>query len=367
MKLYEYNAKKLFKMEGIPIPEGYVAKNPDEVYEASKKINAPVALKAQVLVGGRGKSGGIKFASSPKNAYDLSKSLFNTKIKGEKVKKILIEEKIDIKEELYISVIIDRAAKKPLIMGSVHGGVDVEEKVRENSIVKYHVNPLDKFMPYEGREIARKMGLESNLIPKVGNIIWKTYKLFKKYDAKLVEINPLAITPDNKVIALDAKIDLDYDGVYRHPEIQNLEEYKEREFAFTKLDGDIAVIGNGAGLTLAAMDIISLYGGKPATFLDIGGGASSEVIEKALNFVSSLSNVKVIFVNILGGITRADEVAKGIVKASNELDRDIPIVIRLTGTNQRKGHEILKNAGIPFETSLEKAAKKAVEISNSFK
>ncbi len=366
MKFFEYHAKGIFKLEGIPVPESYVAVNGKDAKKAAAKINKPVALKSQVLVGGRGKAGGIKFADTPTDAKKVAKELLGMEIKGEKVNNILVEEKINILSEFYVSVVMDRSAKKPLIMASSEGGVDIEE-VAKNSpekIVKYHVNPLEEFMPYQAREIARKMGVENELISKVGAFIWKLFSVFVKYDATIAEINPLVLTPEG-LIAADAKLEIDDDSLWRHKEFSDLEEAKKDEFAYVTLDGDIAVIGNGAGLTLTGMDMINLYGGKPATFLDIGGGSSKDVIEKALNLVIGEPNVKVIFLNVLGGITRADDVANGVIDVINSAERKVPIVIRLTGTNEEEGQRILRDAGIPFETSMEDAAKKAVEICES--
>jgi len=363
LKFFEYSAKDIFKRENIPVPSSYLANNIDEAKEIAQKINKPVALKSQVLIGGRGKAGGIKFADNPDEVHSIANELLGIKIKGETVKKILIEEKVDIQSEFYISVIMDRSAKKPLIMASSEGGMDIEEVARNHpdKIVKYHVNPLNEFMPYEARDIAIKMGIPNDLISKMGGFIWKLYNLFCKYDASIAEINPLVLTPDG-LIAADAKLEIDDDSLWRHKEFSKLDEAKKDEFAFVKLDGDIAVIGNGAGLTLTGMDMINLYGGKPATFLDIGGGASVEIIERAINLVISEPNVKVIFLNVLGGITRADDVANGVINALNHADRKVHLVIRLTGTNEEEGQRILTEAGIPYEVSMEAAAKKAVEL-----
>ncbi|BAW31764.1 MAG TPA: ADP-forming succinate--CoA ligase subunit beta [Methanothermobacter sp.] len=363
MKFYEYNAKEIFKKEGIPTPKGGVARTPDEVEKIAKRLGKPVAIKSQILTGGRGKAGGIKFAENPESAYKISGELLSSPIRGETVEMVLVEEKIPIEREFYIGIIVDRTMKKPLIMASSEGGVEIEELAREHpeKIVKYYINPLEEFLPYEAREIARKMGMQGKLIGQVGGIIWRLYNLFKKYDALLAEINPLVLSKDN-LIAVDAKLEVDDDAIFRHPELREQEEYESSEFAFVKLDGNIAVIGNGAGLTLTAMDLIKLQGGEPATFLDIGGGASPDIIKKALNLVISYPDVDVVFLNVLGGITRADDVAKGVVEALKDADRDVPLVIRLTGTNEEEGQRILKEAGIPFETSLEKAAAKAVEI-----
>ena len=366
MKFFEYSAKEIFKREGIPVPESYVAINAKEAGKATSKINKPVALKSQVLIGGRGKAGGIKFADSPKNAKKVVKEILGMEIKGEKVKKVLVEEKINILSEFYISVAMDRSAKKPLIMASTEGGVDIEEVAKNNpdKIIKYHINPLDEFMPYQSREIARKMGVENHLISHMGGFILKLFKVFQKYDATIAEINPLVLTPEG-LIAADAKLEIDDDSLWRHKEFTTLEEAKKDEFAYVTLEGDIAVIGNGAGLTLTGMDMINLYGGKPATFLDIGGGASQQNISRAINLVLSEPNVKVIFLNVLGGITRANDVANGVIDVLNSAERKVPLVIRLTGTNEEEGQHILTEAGIPYETSMEAAAKKAVELCES--
>lgn len=366
MKFFEYNAKEIFKMEGIHVPEGHVAEDTVKAQEAAQNINKPVAVKSQVLVGGRGKAGGIKFAETPEEAGKVANELLSIEIKGEVVKKVLVEEKINIQSEFYISVVMDRSAKKPLIMASTEGGVDIEE-VAKNSpqkIVKYHVNPLDEFMPYEARGIAIKMGVPNQMISQMAGFIWKLFNIFKKYDATIAEINPLGLTPDG-LIAADAKLEIDDDSLWRHKEFAELEEAKKDEFAYVTLEGDIAVIGNGAGLTLTGMDMINLYGGKPATFLDIGGGASKQNITRAINLVLSELNVKVIFLNVLGGITRADDVANGVIDVLNSSKRKAPLVIRLTGTNEEEGQQILDEAGVSYETSMEAAAKKAVELCES--
>lgn len=366
MKFFEHIAKKIFKEGGINILDGHVAYSPDEAMEIATEMNCPVVLKSQVLVGGRGKAGGIKFAYNPGEVHDAAEDLLNLKIKGEKVKHILIEKKANILKEFYISVSIDRTLKQAIIMASGEGGVEIEQLAKDapEKIIKYHVNPLSEFLPYEAREIARKMNVGSELISDVGGIIWKLFNLFNKYDAEIAEINPLVLTPEG-LIAADAKFEVENDALFRHQDLIELTSHKLKEFAFVKLDGDIAVIGNGAGLTLTAMDMISLNGGKPATFLDIGGGSSETAIKKALSLVLNYPPVKVVFLNVLGGITRADDVARGVIKALEDSKNKVKIVIRLTGTNEEEGQRILKEAGIPYEISMEKAAKKAVEIRNS--
>ncbi|MEG3224455.1 MAG: succinate--CoA ligase subunit beta [Methanobacteriales archaeon Met13] len=363
MKIYEYVAKKIFSEEGVPIPQSKVVDSPKEAQKAAEELGVPVAIKSQVLVGGRGKVGGIKFADTPQEAFQASQELLDMEIKGEFVEKLLIEEKLDIKSEYYISVALDRSARQALVMASTEGGVDIEEvaRVTPEKIIKHHIDPLEEFLPYMARDIARKMGVTGALIPGLGAFIFKLYTVFQKYDANLAEINPLVVTTDG-IIAADAKLDLDDDALYRQKKLAHLQEGSRDEFAYVELDGDVAVIGNGAGLTLTGMDMINLYGGKPATFLDIGGGASQENIARALNLVISNPKVKVVFLNVLGGITRADDVARGVMDALGKSERPVPLVIRLTGTNEEEGQRILREAGISFETSMEAAAKKAVEI-----
>lgn len=363
MKIYEYRAKEIFSQEGIAIPRSKMVKTAADARKAADEIGVPVAVKSQVLVGGRGKAGGIKFADNPLEAYEVAQELMGMEIKGEKVNKLLIEEKLAIKSEYYLSVALDRSARQALIMASTKGGVDIEEVAQQkpDKILKVHVDPRQEFLPYMARDIARKMGVNGALIPRVGTFIFKLYHVFQKYDANLVEINPLVVTTDG-IVAADAKLEVDDDSVYRQKKLAHLLEGTRDEFAYVELDGDIAVIGNGAGLTLSGMDMLQLYGGKPATFLDIGGGASQENIARALNLVISNPQVKVVFLNVLGGITRADDVARGIIDVMNQAERMVPIVIRLTGTNEEEGQRILKEAGVSFETSMEAAAQKAVEI-----
>jgi len=363
MKIHEYIAKEIFKAEGIPVPKNKIAGNPEDAKKATIEIGKPVAIKSQVLVGGRGKAGGIKFAETSEDAYKISKELLGSTLKEEVVESVLVEEKLEIQSEFYVSVVLDRAAKKPLIMASSSGGVDIESVANETpeKIVKYYLNPLNEFLPYQGREVAIKMGIPNNLISKVGAIIWKLVNLFNKCDATIAEINPLVLTGDG-IIAADAKLDIDDDALYRQKKITKLENIKSGEFAYVKLDGNIAVIGNGAGLTLSGMDMLKLYGGEPATFLDIGGGSSRENIAEALNIVISDPDVKTVFLNVLGGITRADDVAMGVLDVLNASKRKVPLVIRLTGTNEEEGQRILKEAGVSFETSMEAAAQKAVQL-----
>lgn len=368
MKFFENVAKKVFNKEGIKILEGHVAYSPEEAVAICSEMGVPVVLKAQVLTGGRGKAGGVKFADNPGEALKVADEILGMEIKGEKVKHLLIEEKADIQQEYFLSISIDRSERRPLIMVSKEGGVEIENLAKTNpeKIIKYYPQPLIDFLPYEAREIARKMEVPSELIGPMGDVIWKLYDVFDKYDCEIAEINPLVLTPDG-LIAADAKLEVENDALYRHQDLVNMLHYKKKAVDFVKLDGDIAVIGNGAGLTLTAMDMIKLNGGEPATFLDIGGGASEHVINQALNIVLNYDPVKVVFLNVLGGITKADDVARGVINALKQADREVHIVIRLTGTNEEEGQKLLEEAGIPYEISMENAAKKAVDLCNELK
>jgi succinyl-CoA synthetase beta subunit len=366
VKIHEYVAKDIFKGGGIPVPQSKIAISPEEAKKVAIEIGKPVAIKSQILVGGRGKAGGIKFADKPELVDKIAREILGSTIRDEIVEMVLVEEKLHIQSEYYLSVVLDRSEKKPLIMASMSGGVDIEEvaQLTPEKIVKYYVNPLDEFLPYHGRDIAIKMGVPNDQISKIGSIVWKLFNVFQKFDATIAEINPLVVTAQG-IIAADAKLEIDDDALYRQKELAKLEKITTGEFAYVKLEGNIAVIGNGAGLTLSGMDMLKLYGGEPATFLDIGGGSSQENIAKALNMVISDMDVKTVFLNVLGGITRADDVARGVLDVLNASKRKVPLVIRLTGTNEAEGQRILKNAGVSYETSMEAAAKKAVELSKN--
>ncbi|AXI25123.1 succinate--CoA ligase subunit beta [Methanofervidicoccus sp. A16] len=361
MKLHEYEAKEIFKEYGIPVPKGFITSGKVE------KIDGPVVIKAQVLVGGRGKAGGVLFADTVEEANRKIEELLNKSIKGEKVEKVLIEEKIPIKKEYYLSVVIDRVEKKPLILFSTEGGVDIEEVAQRNpeKIVRYYVDPQEGFLPYMIRGVLKDLGLPSQEIPKVADVIYRVYKIFRERDATLVEINPLVITEDGKVVAVDGVIHLDDDAHFRQ-DYSRFEEYRKREnlpFAYVELEGDIGVIGNGAGLTLASMDIIKEYGGNPACFLDIGGGASEDIVKKALEKVLEREDIRGVFINIMAGITRCDEVARGIVEVLKK-HPDVKFSVRMIGTNEEEGRRILMENGIPVEDSMEEAAKKLIEMLN---
>lgn len=377
MRLYEYESKELFKKEKIPVPNGTVVKSVDEALKVAKNIGYPVVVKAQVLVGGRGKAGGVKIAENPENLEKIAEQILSMRIKGEKVSSLLIEQKLEISQELYLSIFLDRSRGCPLIIMSELGGVDIEEVATKNpeKIVKRYVNPLIGLKNYHILDILSKINVSESVKKQIRDIIIKLWKIFSNNDAELVEINPLVITDDAKVVAADAKILLDENALFKHPDFLALletrkGEYSQRELeamnygmSYVELDGTIGIIGNGAGLVMSTMDVVKYYGGDPANFLDVGGGASAERMFKALKIVSSNPNVRVIFINILGGITRCDEMAQGIIQAIQELRLNTPLVIRLVGTNEEEGRKLLQEHGIHAFDNMESAAKKAVEIS----
>ncbi len=377
MKLYEYQAKNIFKEYRIPVPEGQIAETPEKAVEIAKNIGKPVAVKAQVLVGGRGKAGGIKFADIPEQVAEVASQLLGSKIKGIEVKRVLVEEKLEIECELYLGITVDRSARRYVAIASSRGGVDIEEVAREHpeAIIKHYIDPLLGFQSFEAREIVKRMGLKGRDLILTADILSKLWKIVEKYDAELVEINPLIKTRHGEIVAADARLIIDDNALFRHPEFKKtmkLEEgemnerelkAKEKGLAYVELEGDIGIIGNGAGLVMATLDMVSLYGGKPANFLDVGGGADPERMEAALEIVLSNPRVKVVFINILGGITRCDWMAKGIIEAREKIKTEVPLVVRMVGTLEEEGKKILQEAGIDVLDSMEEAAKRVVEIS----
>jgi succinyl-CoA synthetase beta subunit len=377
LKLFEYEAKEIFSKYGIPTPLGELITSPKQARETAKRIKGPVVIKAQVLVAGRGKAGGILFASSPEEAKLSSSRLLSSEIKGIRVQSILVEEKLSIRKELYFSITIDRSNRSYVGIASSEGGMEIEEiaVATPEKIIRVFVDPLYGFRSYHARQIAKKLGYMGRQMRELAAIFLKLYRVAMDYDAELCEMNPIVETAEGKFVAADARLIIDDNALYRQPEFQKrltkiggnqltsqeLEAQKSG-LAYVKLDGNIGVIGNGAGLVMATLDAIKLYGGNPANFLDVGGGASSDKIAAALNIVLSDPQVDVVFINILGGITRCDEVAKGILEAQNRIGFAKPMVIRLVGTNEREGRRILTEVGIHVLDSMEEAAEKAVEI-----
>ena len=377
MKLFEYEAKTILAKYGIPTPEGGLATSASQAKEVASKLKPPVVIKAQVLVAGRGKAGGILFASSAEEAETAANKLLNMQIKGIPVKSIWIEEKIQIKRELYFGITTDRFNQSYVAIASAAGGMEIEEIAAKTpeKVIKLLINPEYGFRSFHARQMATKMGYAGNQISELGKVLERLYCIGMDYDAELIEMNPLVETVDGKFAAADARIILDDNALFRHQEYkkrllegeselspQELEAMKN-DLAYVKLDGNIGVIGNGAGLVMATLDTIQYYGGKPANFLDVGGGAPSEKTALALKIVLSDPNVRALFINILGGITRCDEVARGILEAKEKVGVTKPMVIRLVGTNEEEGKRILTDAGIHVLESMEEAAQRAVEIS----
>ncbi|RLF00977.1 MAG: ADP-forming succinate--CoA ligase subunit beta [Thermoprotei archaeon] len=372
MKLYEYQAREIYMKYGIPVPKGEVASSPQEVRRIAEKLGSPVVIKAQILVAGRGKAGGILFAETPEEAEKISRNLLGKKIKGCVVKKVLVVEKVQFEKEYFLSITVDRDNRVYCFLVSRRGGVNVEELAKKHpeDLLRVNINPLVGLLDYQIRKILSFLSLTSNQKKDLYKIIKAMYEIMRKYDCELVEINPLAVTTRGDLIALDTRMIIDDNSKYRHPDIEEPEEEyteyekiaKEKGFSYVELDGDIGVIGNGAGLTMATMDLVFHYGGRPANFLDIGGGARAERVKEAVKVLLQHPRVKVILVNILGGITRCDEVAKGIVAAVKEASVEKPIFVRMMGTNEEEGKRILRSAGINVYESMEEAALAAVKV-----
>jgi succinyl-CoA synthetase beta subunit len=377
MKIHEYQAKQIFAKYGIPVQKGEVASTPEKVKEIAEKFGKPVVIKAQVLVGGRGKAGGIKIAQNPEEAFGHAQSILGMEIKGLKVKKVLVTECADIASEAYVGVIIDRSAKKPVIMASPAGGIDIEEVAVKTpeKIFKLYADPIMGLALFHARDLAFKVYPDFKLACQAANIIFKLYQAFWETDASLAEINPLITTPQGELWALDAKINIDDSALERHPEIEKMRdldaeekgetEARNKGLSFVKLEGNIGCIVNGAGLAMATMDLVKYYGGEPANFLDIGGSSSPDKVIAAMSIILKDPNVKAILFNIFGGITRCDDVAQGIVYAVNQLRPKVPIVIRLTGTNEEQARMILQEVNLTAVSSMEEVVKRAVELSGS--
>ncbi len=372
MKIHEYQAKDILARYGVPIQPGRVAHTPEEAEAIARELGGPVVIKAQVYVGGRGKAGGIQFGDTPAQARTAAAKVLGMDIKGLKVEKVLVVSKIDIKEEYYLGIILDRKTQAPVVMVSKEGGIDIEEvaATAPEKIVKQPIDMRWGLRPFEARDILARAGLPHQVIGKGGAILTALAKAFIDSDASLAEINPLVLTTNGQVQAADAKILLDDNGLFRQKEYaawaeseeSNPLEYeaKQEGLTYVKLDGDIGIIGNGAGLVMTTLDMVARVGGKPANFLDIGGGAKAEVMRKALIFVASDPQVKGILVNIFGGITRGEEVAKGVIMAQAELLKGMPIVVRLSGTGAEEGKAMLKDAGLDWGKDMREAAQKIV-------
>lgn len=374
MKLHEYQSKRIFAGYGIPIPKGEVATTVTEAGEIAAALGGPVVIKSQVLVGGRGKAGGIKLARTVDEAKAHAGKILGMKIKGLTVEKVLVDQAADIKSEIYLGIVIDRVINKPVFIASAEGGVEIEEVAKTNpkAIIRQPVDPLLGLLDFQARNLAFELGLRRKLISAFVRIAKGLYQAFIESDASLAEINPLVVTGNEELLAVDGKMVLDDSALFRHPDLAGMRDGQEEAAAereareiglsFVKLDGNIGCMVNGAGLAMATMDIVKHYGAEPANFLDIGGGAKSDKVAAALRIILADPEVKAVLFNIFGGITRCDEVAKGILAALKEVKTDIPMVARLVGTNDEEGRAILAAANFPSAKSLGEAAQKAVAL-----
>ncbi|MDR7415021.1 MAG: ADP-forming succinate--CoA ligase subunit beta [Armatimonadota bacterium] len=362
MKLHEYQAKQLFRSYGIPVQRDAVIERPEEIPGLS--LRYPLVLKAQVLVGGRGKAGGIQLARTPEEAIERARTLLGMEIRGERVRRILVAEAVDIEEEHYLAFTVDRSARRLAFVASSMGGVDIEEIARTHPdrIHKVAIDPLEGFLPFHARQVAQRMGFRGDSLVQFAQIAHALYRVCVDLDAELAEINPLA-RAEGRLLAVDAKVVVDDNARFRHPDLPEDEEATDLErlarrydLSYVELDGDIAVIGNGAGLVMSTLDMVAHFGGRPANFLDVGGGASSEAMRHAVDIVLRKPGVRVLFINIFGGITRCDDIARGIVAARPT----VPTTIRLVGTNEGEGRRILEEAGMAAFTDPEEAARHAV-------
>src|SRR4051795_2857920 len=378
MDLYEYQGKQLFKQFGIPVSDGRYVTSPEEARQAAEELGGQVVVKAQVLTGGRGKAGGVKLAEDPKDAEAKARAILGLDIRGHLVHRVWIERASAIAKEYYLSVTFDRGAKKPLLMLTTQGGIEIEQVAEESpeALAKLHVDPLEGFQPYHGRRLIYGSGISDPGEQKqVLAIIGKLYGCFVEQDAMLCEINPLVVTPDGIVKALDSKFTVDDAALFRHPDVaawrdtsaaDPLEAFaREKGVTYVKLDGSVGILGNGAGLSMSTVDVVVVAGGRPANFCDLGGGGSAEGVVDALEVIARDAQVRSILFNIFGGITRGDEVARGILAALDRVDISVPLVVRLDGTNADDGRRILREAapeGLHVEPTMLDAAKRAVEL-----
>ena len=375
MKIHEYQAKQLFGRYGIPVPPGEVASTPEEAKEIAAGIGKPVMVKAQVLVGGRGKAGGIKRAENPDLAKEMASGILGMEIKGLVVRKVLVTECKEIASESYLGVIVDRKSKKPVVMVSAAGGIDIEEVAKNNpeKIRQLRVDPIMGLQTFQARNLTYLLYPDRKVANQAVPVILQLYRAFWENDCSLAEINPLITTPAGELWAIDAKINLDDSGLFRHPELEGLRdldaedkaeiEARKQDLSYVKLDGSIGCIVNGAGLAMATMDLVKRYGAEPANFLDIGGSSNPEKVVNAMSIILKDRNVKAILFNIFGGITRCDDVAHGIVQAVKHLKSKIPIVVRLTGTNEEEARNILEEIHLSTTSSMEEVVKRAIELS----
>jgi succinyl-CoA synthetase beta subunit len=377
MDLLEYQGKQLFARHGVPVPAGTPATTVEEAVAAADEIGYPSVIKAQVQVGGRGKAGGIKVAQDRQEAEAHAQAIIGMDIKGHTVHEVWVEAASDIALEYYASIVFDRSAKRPLVLLSTQGGVDIEEVADTNpdAIARLHVDPLLGFQDFHARRLAFEAGVDADIVRPIGQLLSRLYDAFVAEEAMLVEVNPLIVTSDRQVMALDAKVTLDDNSLFRHPDNAALRNVaaedeqermaRERGLTFVKLDGNVGILGNGAGLVMSTLDVVAQAGGKPANFLDAGGGSRAEAITQAVEVILSNENVTAVLFNIFGGITRCDEVAKGLIEAFAQINPTVPFVVRLDGTNDVEGRKLLADANLPnvhTESTMLGAAKKVVEL-----
>jgi succinyl-CoA synthetase beta subunit len=380
MDLLEYQGKQLFARHGVPVPKGVPATTVEQAVAAADELGYPCVVKAQVLIGGRGKAGGIKVANDRREAEDHARAILGMDIRGFTVHEVWVEQASDIAAEYYASIVFDRAAKKPLVMLSTQGGMDIEEVAERDptAIAKLHVDPLLGFQDFHARRLAFDAGVDADVIRGVGTLLTKLYDAFVAEEAMLVEVNPMIVTADRSVAALDAKVTLDDNALFRHASNAELRDVsgedpqermaRERGLTYVKLDGNVGILGNGAGLVMSTLDVVAQAGGSPANFLDAGGGAKAEEITSAVEVILSNAAVTAVLFNIFGGITRCDEVAKGLIEAFAQVKPDVPFVVRLDGTNDKEGRALLADANLPnvhTEATMLGAAEKVVELAAS--
>ncbi|MCC7018788.1 MAG: ADP-forming succinate--CoA ligase subunit beta [Ardenticatenales bacterium] len=374
MDLFEYQAKRLFGAHGIPVKLGEVARTPDEARAAAERIGCPVVVKAQVLTGGRGKAGGVKLAATPDDAAEKARTILGLDIKGHTVKLVLVDPAVDIATEIYVAITLDRAARRALIMASAEGGMDIEQVAVEKpeAIVRVHIDPAVGLQPYQLRQLAFGIGLPAPHHAAFADLVTRLHNVFEAADATLAEVNPLILTTAGEMLALDGKVTVDASALYRQGalaadrydgDLTDAERAaRDAGLNYVDLDGSIGCLVNGAGLAMASMDVIKLFGGEPANFLDIGGGAQADKVEKALRIILADARVKAVLINIFGGITRGDEVARGIVAALGNIATDVPFVVRIVGTNAEAAQTILADAKLHSGATLAEAAQKAVQL-----
>jgi succinyl-CoA synthetase beta subunit len=384
MKIHEYQGKELLRKFGVPVPRGIVARSPEEAYQAAKELATDVVVvKAQIHAGGRGKGGGVKLAKSPEEAREIARQMLGMKLvthqtgpEGREVRVLLIEEGLPIDKEFYLGIVLDRASGRPVFMASEAGGMDIEEVAAKTPerILKETVDPAVGFRAFQARKLAFGLGIGSSLINQAVKFMQSLYDASEQMDASLMEINPFLLTKDNRLIALDAKVNFDDNALFRHKEFLDLRDLNEEDpleieaskfdLNYIKLDGNIACMVNGAGLAMATMDIIKLAGGEPANFLDVGGGASQERVEAAFRILLADENVNAVLINIFGGIVRCDMVARGVVEAAKKLNIQVPVVVRLEGTNVEEGQRVIRESGMNFTVAngMKDAAEKVVGL-----